>query len=148
MQGVGYIMSKIAVVLICAAVVLLAVFSTQSIWLFINYFGFEKPFTELMIISGVIDKKDKAQLLTSKLFGIIMTFLFLTSPCCFLAHLIRPTGYYAYAGAVVLSFLIFRPTRDRYTFSDHNIEKYVSCHSICMDMEKFEQVMRNYTITR
>jgi len=142
-------MGTVWIVVIDIIIAIVAIFAIQGIFLLINFFKFELPFTNEMISKGIIQQSTKAQLLTVELVSCLLTFIIGNGLCLVGAYFTRPSGFIVYGvvALIVLLFfrlivlLFFRPTKDRYIMSDYNIKRYVNRHSACMDMDKFKETM-------
>jgi len=89
-----------------------------------------------MISKGIIEKKIRTQLLTSKLFGILFTQVFFMALCIIAAHFVGISGYIVIVIGLLIGLFFIKPTRDRYTRSQYTIQGYIKAHSVCMDLEK------------
>lgn len=134
-------MGTVWIVVINIIIAIVSIFAIQGIFLLINFFKFELPFTNEMISKGIIQQSAKAQLLTVELVSCLLTFIIGNGLCLVGAYFTRPSGFIVYGAVVLIVLLFFRPTKDRYTTSDYNVKRYVNRHSVCMDMDKFNETM-------
>jgi len=134
-------MGTVWIVVIDIIIAIVAIFAIQGIFLLINFFKFELPFTNEMISKGIIQQSTKAQLLTVELVSCLLTFIIGNGLCLVGAYFTRPSGFIVYGVVALIVLLFFRPTKDRYIMSDYNIKRYVNRHSVCMDMDKFKETM-------
>lgn len=129
------------VIIIDIFIAILGLFSVQGIWLMVKFFSFEVPFTNKLIALGVIKKDIKSQLLFVDLFSKLITIILGNGICVLLAGFVEPSGYIVYGITAFVTLLFFRPTKENYSWSSENIVKYISRHSICMDMKKLKEYM-------
>lgn len=128
-------------IVVCIIIAIVGFSLAQYFWLFLRYFNFDVPFTKKMVSLGVISPKNKMQLLFSSFFGITISTLIGVTLCLAGAYFARPAGFYVCITAFILSLLFIRPTKDRYTWSQYNIEHYISKYNICMDIEKIDSLL-------
>lgn len=125
------------IIIINIFIIFIGSLSTQSIWLLIRNFYFDIPFSHKMISLGIIDSKLKNQLITVEWLSSFLMLIILSGLCVLGAFLTAPIGWIVYISTIVFFLLFLRPKREYYTWSDLNITKYAKRHSICMDMDKF-----------
>lgn len=134
-------MGTIWIVIVDIIIAIVALFSVSGIFLIINFFNFELPFTNEMISKGIIKPKVKTQLLAVELVSCLLTFIIGNCLCLVGAYFTRPSGFIVYGIVALINLFFFRPTKDRYTRSHYNIDRYIRNHSVCMDMEKLNEVI-------
>jgi hypothetical protein len=136
-------MGIVWIVIIDVIIAVIAVISAQGVFLIINFFKFIIPFTNEMISKGIIKQTIKIQLLAVELSSCLLTFIIGNGLCLVGAYFTRPSGFIVYGIVTLIMLLFFRPTKDRYTKSFYNINEYIRQHSICMDMDKFNEINFN-----
>lgn len=134
-------MGIVWIIIIDIIIAVVTLFSIQSIFLIIRFFNFELPFTNEMISKGIIEPTTKTQLLGVELFSDLFTFILANGLCLVGAYFTKPSGFIVYGVVALIMLLFFNPTKDRYTKSEYNIKRYVRRHFVCMDMEKYNEVM-------
>ena len=117
----------------------LTFFAYSSIWPIVKHFKFVVPFTDEMIALGVISPSSRWQLLfVDRVSRFLMAII--TQLLCFICIHFNPSGIKVYAIVAVITLLLLRPTRDRYTRSRYTIEEYIRSHSVCMNMDRLKEL--------
>ncbi len=111
----------------------------MNIFNLISCFKVTIPFTNQLIEDGIIDPVVKTQLILSSLIGHLTTFIIYNGIILFLAYLARPSGFIVYCVAAMLKVFLFKPTKDKYTIGSYTMAMYANKHSVCMDMDKFNE---------
>ena len=111
-----------------------------TIWQVIKHFKFVVTFTDEMISLGIISPSVRKQLLLVE--GIGSSFLHVIAQTISFIGLYFNTsmGIKIYAVVAVITLLVFRPTRDRYTRSRYTINQYIQAHSVCMNLDRMREL--------
>lgn len=117
--------------------IIIFLFGSSGFWMLVNHYKFFVPFSNTMGEQGVFDKRTGKQLIMVDKISCIITVAFVYGIALLGAFIARPSGFIVFGASIILSFIFFKPSRDRYTWSSYNIREYVKKHSNRMDMEKF-----------
>lgn len=128
------------IVLLDVLIAIFAFFTNGGLFNLIAHFRVTVPLTDEMIVHGIIDKKNRKQLISIEFFSTLITSLIPLGLGIVVAIFSGLSGFITFAAVLIIALVFFRPTADRYNISPYSIAQYALSHSICMDMDKFERV--------
>ena len=137
-------MGILKIVLIDIVIAILAFFAESSTWQLVTYHNFTVPFTRELIAKRVIKPELKKKILVFEGISIYLSVIVLNGLCVLGGIYTLPSGFIVYAAVFILSFLIFRPSEEKYTESIVSVTKYVNNHRVFMEMERFHKIYSKY----
>lgn len=123
-------------ILIHVLVFILTLLGANSIYSLIRQFTFTIPFSKKCLSVGAIENKSiMNQLIIVDMVSPLFTVVVFLGIASLLAFKICLSARITFV-ITLLSALVFKPTKDRYTMSDYTIAYYLNKHAICLDMKK------------
>ena len=130
-------MSQLVTFLLTLLIAALTVVAVYSVFVFINFFGFERPFAEELIRRGFGREALKSATVKKRFLRGAAFFLVSAGGSLALIALVGTMGAVVCLVSAALCLLFLRPNRVMFTRSDYNIASFYASYKAYLNTGKF-----------